>query len=686
MTSREVLGTCHHDCPDSCGWVATVTDGVATKLRGNPAHPYSRGELCPKVNRFLDRVYSPDRILTPLIRTGRKGAGEFEPTTWDDALARVAAQLHRIVESDGGEAILPWNSAGTQGLVQMSSLDRRFFARVGSSRLTGSLCGGTAGAGTAATNGTSRGADPADVSHSQLILLWATNTKLTNRHLWPFIEEARAAGATVVVIDPIRTATAEAADWFVQPKPGTDVALMLAMMHVLIADGLIDRDYVDRHTIGFDALAANVATWTPARAAAVCAITADEIERLAHAYGSTRPAMIRTLIGAEHHEHGAMFFRTLACLPALTGQWRHRGGGLARSVGSWSEVNVDDSVFDVGRLAAGRPRRGINMNHLGRALTDESLDPPVKALFVWNGNPLVTVPSAEVTRRGLERDDLFCVVSEQFMTDTARYADVIFPATTQLEQLDVVPSWGHFYLGWNEPAIEPLGECVPNTELWRRLAKAMGFNDPELFETDEALIRSAVHGVDVEKLRAIGFVRLTLPEVHLPYADGGFPTASGKAELFSSSLEREGHGALPNYVAATTTHDRFPLTLLTPKQHTRFLNSSYSHLPKHGPLEGGPFVEIDEHDATERGLADGDRVEVWNERGRLVASARVGQRLRPGVVAIPFGWWNGDHEGGGTANSLTNDALTDWGGGVAFSDTFVQVGRVSGAETTWPTG
>ena len=660
-----------------------MEDGVATRLRGNPDHPYLRGELCPKVNRFLDRVYSPERILTPLVRVGEKGEGRFEAASWDDALALVATRLHEIVDRYGGEAVLPWWDAGTQGLLHMSSLDRRFFARLGSSRCTGSLCGATAGFGVAATNGTPRGADPTDARFSKLILLWGTNTKLTNRHLWPFIEEARAAGATVVVIDPLRTATAEAADWFVQPLPGTDVALMLAVMHVLVRDDLLDHDYIAAHTTGFEELAEHVAGWPPGRAADICGLEVAEIERLALAYGSTRPALIRTLIGAEHHEHGAMFFRTLACLPALTGAWRDRGGGLARSVGSWSEVNVDDSVFDAEHLAGGATRRGVSMNHLGRALTALD-DPPVKALFVWNGNPAVTVPSATLTRQGLEREDLFCVVSEQFMTDTARYADVVFPACTQIEQLDVVTSWGHLYVGWNEPAIAPLGESVPNTELWRRLARAMGFTEPELFESDESLLASALRDMDVEQLREQGFVRLSLPEDLRPYAEGGFPTTSGRIELSSEALARAGHPALPTYTPAREALGgdpellaSYPLALLTPKHHTRFLNSSYSHLPKHGPLEGGPFVELDEADASTRGIVDGDTVRVWNDRGALTLTARISKRLRSGVVAVPFGWWSSQHGGEGTANSLTSDTLTDWGGGVAYGDTLVQVAALT---------
>jgi anaerobic selenocysteine-containing dehydrogenase len=368
-----------------------------------------------------------------------------------------------------------------------------------------------------------------------------------------------------------------------------------------------------------------------------------------------------------------MFFRTLACLPVLTGAWRHRGGGLSRSVGTWFSDQVDDSVFDVPH-----DTRELSMNRLGRDLNDPTLG--IRALFVWNGNPAVSVPNAAAVRRGLARDDLFTVVSEQLMTDTARYADVVFPATTQIEQLDVVAAWGHLQIGWNEPAIAPLGESVPNTELWRRLARAMGFAEPELYESDESLLASALTDMDVEELRERGVLRLSLPEDLRPYAEGGFPTASGKAELSSDALVRAGHPALPTYTPAHEGLDgdpellaRYPLALLTPKHHTRFLNSSYSHLPKHGPLEGGPFVELDEADASSRGIAEGDVVRVWNDRSALTLTARLSKRLRPGVVAVPFGWWSDQHGGEGTANSLTSDTLTDWGGGVAYGDTLVQV-------------
>ena len=683
--TRIVLGTCHHDCPDSCGWEVSVENGVAVKLRGNSEHPFSQGELCPKVNRFLGRVYSPERILYPLTRNGPKGSGEFRQISWDEALALVAERIHSVIDDFGGEAVMPWGSAGTQGLIQMNSLDRRFFAKIGSSRQVDSLCGATAKAGASLTLGSPLSSDPMDIEFSQLILLWGTNTRLANRHLWPFIEKARARGAKVVVIDPIRTMTAESADVFVQPLPGTDVALMLAMMHILIRDDLVDHDYLEKYTDGFDELSVQVTEWTPLRAAQVCGISVDEIESLARDYGTIRPSFIRTLIGAEHRQHGAMFFRTLSCLPMLVGAWREKGGGFARSVGSYAAVNVDDSVFTVDALSAGRERRPLSMNEIGQVLNDHNLDPAVKALFVYNGNPLVTAPNAELIRQGLEREDLFTVVSEQFMTDTARYADVIFPACTQIEQVDVVPAWGHLYLGWNEKAIEPLGESVPNTELWRRLALAMGFSEPELFEDDESLIASALHDVDLDQLRTTGFVRLSLPEDLLPYAQGGFATASGKAALINHSLPAVGMPALPTYEVGDemqggiNSQDMYPLSLMSPKTHVRFLNSSYSHLAHHCDAEGEMSCELDLSDATSRGIQDGDQVRVFNGRGSLDVVARVkssGGRVRSGLVLVPFGWVGVRTKDMKTVNALTNDQAADFGGGVAFYDTMVQVEKI----------
>ncbi|MFV0308289.1 MAG: molybdopterin-dependent oxidoreductase [Desertimonas sp.] len=684
MSEHLVHGTCHHDCPDSCGWTATVRDGVAVKLRGRVDHPYSAGELCPKVNRFIDRQYHPDRVLTPLRRTGSKGEGRFDPTTWDDALTEIAARLHEVIDRLGPEAVLPYSSAGNQGLLATQGLSARFFHRLGATLLDRGLCGPTVGAGVRMTNGTGLALDPLELAHSRLIILWATNTRLTNRHLWPTIEAARAGGAKIVVIDPVRTITAEHADAFVQPRPGTDIALMLALIHVLIRDGLVDADWVDAHTVGFDELSAHVRDWTPRRAAAITGVDADAIVALATDYGTIRPAAIRTLIGAEHHTQGAMTFRTMAMLPALVGAWRDRGGGLARSVGSWQDRVVDGLALNRPDLLAGRRPRTINMSRLGEALTDPDLDPPVAAMIVWGANPVVSVPAADLIRRGLAREDLFTVVHEHFVTDTARYADLVLPATTQLEASDVVPAWGHLWLGWNQAAVAPAGAAVSNSELFRRLATAMGFDDdPLLVADDDTLLTDALgERVDLDALRRDGWVRVPYPDDGRPFGDGVFPTRSGRVELVSTALGAMGQPALPEFVPAAESPggdqslaERYPLQLMAAKWHTRFLNTGYSHLPKHGPVEGGPFVELSAGDAASRGLGDGDRARVFNDRSSLELTVLIGSRVRDGVVLIPYGWWGDHHADGRTVNALTSDTLTDWGGGVAYGSTLVQVTR-----------
>jgi anaerobic selenocysteine-containing dehydrogenase len=673
-----VHGTCHHDCPDSCGWTVTVDgDGpgrTAVKLRGRRDHPYNAGELCPKVNRLLDRVYSPERVLHPLRRIGPKGSGEFARISWDEALEEIGSRLTTIIEESGGEAIMPFSDAGNQSILATQGISSRFFHHIGATRLLRNICGPTVGAGVSMTNGTGLGADPMDLEHSKLILLWATNTRLTNRHLWPVIERARANGAKVVVIDPIRTITAEAADQFVQPRPGTDIAMMLAMMHVIITEGLVDQEWVDAHTLGFEELAEAVADWTPERAAAACGVDADVITALAREYATTTPSAIRSLIGAEHHENGAMFYRTIVCLPALTGAWRHRGGGFFRSVGSWQDALVDDAVLGRPDLLAGREVRTLNMSRLGEILLDTT--PEIRAMIVWNSNPLVIVPNAERARMGMARDDLFTVVHEQFMTDTARYADIVLPATTHIESVDVTPGWGHLWMGWNEPAIEPLGEAVSNTECFRRIAGAMGLTEPSLFDDDLTILGDVLPTVDLDELRRVGWLEVPYPESRTPWADGGFPTDSGRVEFASERLEQMGQPRVPVFVAPQEgptgpNADRFPLQLMTPKHHTRFLNSGYAHL--HGRTEGGPFVELDPADAAVRGLADGDTATVFNDRARLQLPVKISDRLRPGLASIPWGWWRTHHPDGKVANSLTNDTLTEWGGGVAYSDTLVQV-------------
>ena len=686
MSTIEVLGTCHHDCPDSCGWVATAVDGVLTSVKGNPNHPFSKGELCPKVNKFVGRVNHTDRLLTPLIRTGAKGSGEFREASWDEALERIVTEVNRVRETHCGEAILPWWSAGTQGLIQKDATSKPLFAKLGASRQGGNVCGMASGYAMASVYGAPLGSDPMQAEHSDQIILWGSNTRLTNRHYWPVVEAAQARGARVVVIDPIRTITADRADLHLQPLPGTDVALLLAIANVLIAGDLIDHEYIDAYTTGFAEFADHVSQCTPEWAAPLCGLAAEDIDALARSIGETSKTMLRALIGVEHHFSGPTMYRLLSMIPLLTGSHRVLGGGFARSVGAWSEFE-DVDADAVGALAATLApdflqRRVLDQPRLGTSLT--KLDDPIHALFVWNGNPVLSMPDAANIRRGLQRDDLFTVVSEQFMTDTARYGDVILPAAMETEQLDVMPSWGHLWIGWNDAATAPLGEAVSNTEMFRRLATAFGFDEPALHLSDEEQIDIAVgNHVDVAAMKRDGFVRVSsFAEDALPYASGGFHTDSGRAEFVAESSPIPGVSRLPEWVQIAegpggSHRDRFPLSLQTPKKATRFLNTSYSGLEAHAGRETKPHVELDPADAEARGLAEGDSARVFNDRGALVLPVAISDRLRPGVVSVPWGYVDSAYgDGAGSINDLTNSDDTEFGHGSNYGDTLVEVAEL----------
>jgi anaerobic selenocysteine-containing dehydrogenase len=661
-----------------------VEGGHAVRLAGVKEHPFTRGGLCAKVNHFLERVYGEQRVLHPLRRAAAKGSGAFERVTWDEALAEIGARLRAIVGEHGGEAVLPYSYMGTQGLVQSASLDRRFFALLGATRLVRAICGSTAGAGQAATLGGTMGMLPEQLVHSRLILLWGTNTIVTNLHLWPFLRRAQEAGARVVVIDPLRTRTAQSADWHVRPMPGTDAALALGMMHVIVRDGLHDSDYVERHTIGFEQLCERLAEYPPKRVAAITRVEEAELVELARAYATTRPAAIRRLIGIEHHAHGAMALRTISCLPALVGAWREVGGGLVGTT-AWAAWAPLDAAALVRSELEDPSRRAVNMVQLGHALTE--LEPPVRALVVYNSNPAAITPNQAAVLAGLRREDLFTVVLEQYMTDTAAHADYVLPATTQVEHLDLVPSWGHTYITLNRPAIEPLGEARPNTEIFRRLARATGLDERWFAESDEELVRAALAsdhpllaGVTFERLVEDGYAKVALPDEFLPYADGGFATPSGKCEFYSEQLTARGIDPLPAFEPARESPAgdpeltaRYPLALLTTKSALHFLNSSYANLPRHLKAEREPLLDLHPDDAAARGIADGVLVRVFNDRGPVTLRARVGDRVREGVAAMPSGWWASLSPGGSSANALTSDGLADWGGGGDFHDTLVEV-------------
>ena len=675
MTELTVLGACHHDCPDTCAWEVTVVDGVATRLRGSADHPFTQGTLCPKVNRFLDRVHHPDRLLHPLRRTGRKGDGEFEQITWEIAIAEISGRMRALIDDGRAESILQFSFAGTQGLVQMGVGIDRFFEAVGASDIRRELCGATAWQGAAKVLGRPLGIDPENLRHSRTIVLWGTNTRITNRHLWPFIDEARSHGATVVVIDPVRTDTARQADVFLQVRPGSDVALVLGLVHVIARDGLTDPTWIAERTHGWDELRASAATWSPERTAEVTGVAPEQVEWLAHRMAEHRPTAVRSLVGPEHREHGEQIMRAIAMLPAVLGLWTDIGGGLARSTQSWQY----DALGMRGPLPK---RRTVNMAALGDLLLEPAeYGLPVDLLFVHNSNPATILPDQNRVVAGLERDDLFTVVVEQFMTDTARYADIVLPATTQIEHLDLANSWGHLYLALNQPAIEPLGEAFPNTEIARRLATSLGLDDPELHRTDEELVRGIlasghpwVEGITYERLARDGWARLAIPHDARPHVDPLPGLEPNRMRL--GTLEHSVGAETPEGNVALAT--RFPLALISRKQHPKFLNANYGGFPSHYPGAGGPTLQIHPHDANARGIADGDLIRVWNDRGALTLPAQLTDDLQPGLVAMPFGWWNRSSPEGRAVNALTNSTVSASGFGSAyFHDTLVEVERKS---------
>jgi anaerobic selenocysteine-containing dehydrogenase len=674
-TTRTIRGACGHDCPDTCGWVVEVRDGKATRLDGDPSHPFTRGGLCAKVNHYLERVYHPERVLHPMKRVGRKGEGRFERVSWNEALADIAARWRRVIDESGAEAILPYSSAGVQGLIQMASIDRRLFGVMGCSLLQRAICGGVASAGMTATIGVGSGIDPEDIVHSRFIVLWGTNTIVTNLHFWPYVREAQSRGAKVVVVDPVRTRTAEAADWHLQVKPGSDAALALAMMHVMVRDHLVDLDYVSRYAIGYDELVVRVRDYSPSAVAACVGLSAGEIERFAREYATTQPSLLRPLIGLEHHRNGAMQFRALACLPALSGAWRHRGGGLARSTHALQFGVLDMKSVEMPEVHTPGVRR-LNMRDLGKDLCDATLSPPVRALMVYGANPVVSMPNQRAICEGLQREDLFTVVHDLFVTDTALYADYVLPATSQIEHLDLSPAWGHLYLALNRPAIEPQGESVSNTELFRRLAAALGRTEPWLFESDESMLRAALEsghpwleGITYDRLFSEGHARLNRPDDWRPFANGGFPTPSGKAELFSEWLLEQNLDPLPSTGAIAAGAG---LQLISGKT-LHFMNSGYGHMERHRRRSGPLGIDIHPVDAGSRGLTDGEHVWVRGSRGELKAVCRISDRVRPGVAFMPYG---GLHDAEGvrrSVNLLTAEEPTDWGGGSGLYDAFVEV-------------
>ncbi|WP_423922194.1 molybdopterin-containing oxidoreductase family protein [Candidatus Poriferisodalis sp.] len=676
-----VRGACHHDCPDTCAWEVTVRDGVAVHLRGDPAHPFTDGQLCPKVNPFLDRVYHPDRLLRPMRRAGPKGEGRFKPMEWDAAIAEIAERTAAAIARHGGETVLPYSLDGTQGLVQKGVLADRFFAALGATRLNRDICGVTAWLGASDVLGVPLGADPTEIADARTVVLWGTNTLLTNRHLWRFIETARGNGASVIVVDPIATMTAQRADWHLQPRPGTDVALVLGIIGVLDSEGSIDEARLEASAEGWPELRAEARAMSLDDAASITGTEPADIVGLAHRIAHSGPTVLRALIGMEHREHGRDIHRAIAALAAVSGSVYMRS----------TQVYFDTAFADV--VPPPGPERAVNMSALGDVLTKSELESPVTVLVNYGCNPAAITPDQNRVLAGLERDDLFTVVIEQFMTDTARYADIVLPTTTQIEHLDLMNAWGHLYVSLNLPAIEPLGECLANTEIFRRLADAMKLDAPGLTDSDEQVARDLLasdhpwlDGITYERLERDGWARLEVPtgwsalvEREVPLSPPSSADAAHGAPRRQLGLLQLGalryRPAAESPAGDAALAGRYPLALMTLKQHLRFLNSHYGGFEHHLPEPPRPRLEISAADASVRGIFEGDRVRVFNHRGELFTDATISDRLQPGLVAMPFGWWAGSADAR-TVNVLTNAAVGGPDpdvGSAAFHDTLVEV-------------
>lgn len=680
---EQALSVCPHDCPSACSLVVTLENGRITDVAGNPDHPFTQGVICGKVREYAERVYSPMRVLQPMRRVGEKGKGEFEPISWDDAIEEIAHRFREIKARWGGEAILPFSYGGTLGRLQYHA-GHPFFHALGASRLDRTICISTAYAGWRATLGMVGGTDSEQLVDSELVILWGINAAYTHINLMTFVKRAKARGAYVVAIDPYRTRTAKQADQHLMPRPGTDSALALGMMHVLVSEGMVDREYIRRATLGFAELAEHVKQYPPERVAEITGVPADELIGLSRRYGATRASYIRVGIGLSRHDNGGMTCRTIACLPALTGAYAHPAGGALLSTSESFPLN--QPALERPDLMPKPVPRLINMIHLGRALIDPDLTPPIHALYVYNSNPASVCPNQELVLQGLGREDLFTVVHEQIFTDTTDYADLVLPATTSMEHTDLYKSYGHLYLQLAEPVIPPQGEAKSNWEVFRLLARAMGLRDPHFEKSEGELIREAltfdhpaVRGISYERLKAERSVRLNVGRPYLPFAHGA-PTPSGKVEFYSERLAAQGLPPLLTYLPLVEGPEnveltrRFPLQLIVPPNKF-FLNSSFSQSELLRRRQGGPTLLLNPVDARARGIIEGDRVRVYNDRGSAEFSAVLTDDTRPGVAVIEGIWWHKFMPGGRGVNVLTSDRVTDMGGGPALHSNLVEVSR-----------
>jgi molybdopterin guanine dinucleotide-containing S/N-oxide reductase-like protein len=718
---RVVHAACPHDCPDACGVLITIEDGRATKVQGDPAHPVTRGFLCAKVAKYLDRVYSPDRVLYPMRRVAPKGpsatvavstqdvARAFERISWDEALNEIARRFRSIIAEHGPEAILPYSYGGTLGALNGGSMDRRFFHRLGASQLERTICSDAGEEGMKSVIGGQYGTEPEQFAHSRYIIAWASNIHGNNVHLWPFIEEARRKGAKLVVIDPYRTRTAKLADWYLPINPGTDAALALGMMHVIINENLFDADYVSRYTIGFEELKTRAQGYLPEKVAHWTGISADDIRKLAREYATERPSVIRVNYGIQRSDGGGMAMRAVTMLPCLIGSWKEIGGGLQLSTSGAFALNKDAlKMPELMHKALGRPARIVNMVQLGSVLNSLT-GPPIQSLFVYSSNPAAVCPNHNEVIRGLKRPDLFTVVHEQFFTDTTDYADIVLPATTFFEHKDLQAAYGHYYLQVSHQAIDPVGECRSNVDLFRSLAERLGFEDDCFRETVDSMIDRALEspnpwlkGITRDRLGTEPHIRLNFEgstnhvvtdalvrpterssaetaTPFLPFAEGNFPTPSGKAEFYSETLKSKGLDPVVTFTppgesrhGSASKAAGFPLELLARKPDNH-MNSTFANVASVRAMET-QLGDLEMHpvDAEARGVHDGDTVRAFNGRGEIVLKARVDGAVRPGVVAARLDWARFS-PGGKNINVLTSEKLADMGNAATFYSVSIEV-------------
>ncbi|HDR9269835.1 molybdopterin-containing oxidoreductase family protein [Burkholderia vietnamiensis] len=680
---------CPHDCPDTCAMRVTVENGKAIKVTGDPEHPPTQGVLCTKVSRYADRVHHPDRLTVPLKRIGAKGEGRFAPITWNEAFDEIGRRLGDIA-ARSPESILPYSYAGTMGLVQGEGIAQRFFHKIGASRLERTICAAAGAAGLRYTYGGNIGMHLEHFEESELILIWGANPIASSLHFWTRAQEAKRRGARLVAIDPYRSLTAEKCHQHIALKPGTDGAFALGMMHVLITENLLDHDYIANHTVGFEALKARALSYPPERVAQICGIDASELIELARRYGATRKASIRLNYGMQRVRGGGNAVRAIASLPGLTGAWRDRAGGLLLSSSEFAPI--DHAALLRPDLIPGWPHklpRIINMNAIGDALLhpgDDAFGPKVEAVIVYNSNPVAVAPDSSKVAAGFAREDLFTVVLEHFQTDTIDFADIVLPATTQLEHLDIHKSYGHTYVMANLPAIPPVGEARPNTEIFRGIARSMGLDEPALYHSDEEVAQAALRwddptlDSDWNTLKHAGWVKLKLADA--PFANGGFRTPSGKCEFHSARLEQMGLDPVPDYLpphesaeASPELAARYPLAMISPPAR-HFLNSTFVNVESLRSTEGEPHLDIHPADAESRGIGDGGMVRIFNDRGSMQAVARVTDRARAGLVVGLSIWWKKLSADGRNANEVTSQALTDLGNSATFYDCLVEVERI----------